>query len=191
MDTLYIDRALRSDPEASRAYINTMARDEFVSEFRGELDSLRVFNTHPSSKPGEHWIIVACGKDGVVSYFDSFGLHPAFYPDVYETLLAHVDKINISWNDTMLQSALTNTCGDYCVLFGLLWARGWDIKRFVHTLSQFTSKHKRDHYVRALIIETFEPLSKSFVGEGIDRVHIQGVRVLQFLQSLVGVMKDP
>ena len=142
---------------------------------------MRVFNTHSSQKPGEHWIAVACRGDGNVSYFDSFGRHPCFYPDVHAALLSRFSEERILWNDVTVQHPLTNTCGDYCVLFGAMWSRGWSLSRYTRQLVRIDGEHKRDHFVRELVIERFGELPASTDGEGKDLVHVQGTGLIKFL----------
>ena len=41
-----------------------------------KMPSAIIINTHPSHKPGEHWVCVLIDKYGFGEYFDSFGLPP-------------------------------------------------------------------------------------------------------------------
>ena len=64
-----------------------LSRDKRTSSFRGvfasdELpicaltSSLYVCNTDPSTKGGEHWIVIYFDEKRRAEYFDSFGMHP-------------------------------------------------------------------------------------------------------------------
>jgi hypothetical protein len=165
--------------------VGAMPRDLFVKSFTTQPLGVRVFNTDTSSGAGEHWIVVCCRDDGKISYLDSFGRHPCFYPDVYACLTKNHAETDIVWNDETLQQLASSTCGDYCVLFGLLWSRRWTMPRIVREFTGIPSAHKRDHAVRRLVIETYGSLPPTTGGEGVDLVHVQGTRVLRSLDSLL------
>lgn len=185
MNTLYIDGVLSADPVSSRHFAGAMPRDLFIKSFATQPLGLRVFNTDASGDPGEHWIVVCCRDDGVVSYFDSFGRHPCFYPDVYACLTKNYAESNIVWNDQTLQQLFSSTCGDYCILFGLLWSRRWSLARIVGEFAGVRSAHTRDHAVRRLMIDMYGSLPSTTRGEGTDLVHVQDTGLLRFLASYV------
>lgn len=73
-----------------------------------------VFNTDDHTQPGTHWVAVYLGKDGVGTYFDSFG-NPPRTP-------SHSQRIRkncrvLKWNTRQLQSESSATCGHYCTMF--------------------------------------------------------------------------
>ncbi len=40
------------------------------------LPAMLIFNTDPSTEPGQHWVAVYINNDGVSCFFDSFGGAP-------------------------------------------------------------------------------------------------------------------
>lgn len=122
-----------------------MPRDHFLDSF--SPSGSFVFNTQTSEKSGEHWISVfSNGKE--IEYFDSYGLPPSIYPDVGKMLQQW--GIPIVWNGECLQEESTNVCGDYCILFCLLRARGWSMEGIITRLSRVEGR-VRDHSIRALL----------------------------------------
>ena len=79
-----------------------------------------ILNTHPNSRPGEHWIAFFYNVNThKLEYFDSFGLSIGMYAHVHSAL-GERDLLDICLpaNATgMLQSITTTVCGHYAVLF--------------------------------------------------------------------------
>ena len=152
MNTSDIRKALANDPKASLYFIDVFSYDQMVRNVTGENDALYVFNTKPSLLPGEHWMAMAV-RDGEGFYFDSFGRHPAVYPALSRKLQTLFRTIH--WNKVAFQNPSTTACGDYCILFGLLFSRGWTLQMFVNWLSSFTNSEIRDHTIRGIVIDKY------------------------------------
>lgn len=77
-----------------------------------------IVNTHPSSKPGEHWLAITIEDDNTATFFDSFGFPPDFahYP---RCILNFLEKRSnkILYHQTQLQDVLSTTCGQHCVFY--------------------------------------------------------------------------
>ena len=156
MNAKDLERALYADAKASPLFEGVFPRDVAASVIRRRGPSPRpraprlyVFNTHRAGLPGEHWIAVAVRGDRA-AYFDSYGRHPRHYPAVASALLAVAPVVE--WNSRWLQGLTTTACGDYCLWFCLLAARGWSLRRFVARLDRFDSSEDRDHALRALTV---------------------------------------
>lgn len=155
MNARDLERALRGDRVASPLFEGVYPRDVAANVIRRRGASgsrgprLYMFNTHRRGLPGEHWIAVAVREDGA-SYFDSYGRHPLHYPGVARALLTVAPVVE--WNSRRLQGLTTTACGDYCLWFCLLTARGWSIDRFVARLDLFDNSEDRDHALRALTV---------------------------------------
>ena len=89
-----------------------------------ERKRLYVINTQPNHRPGEHWVAIYYGFDGSVYYFDSYGLKP--HINIYRKL-RKFKKIRL-WPRRI--QGFQNTCGLYCLCFGLAVAGGFDLNVF-------------------------------------------------------------
>jgi hypothetical protein len=157
MDTRDIDKILRADVKAKHFFKGVFARDELImflksSAFYKSPRLALVFNTQKSSLPGEHWIALV--KDGSTGYFfDSYGQHPNAYQDVCKVLIHQFERV--VWNNNQLQGLTSTVCGDYCVLFILLYARGWTFEKFINRLLMSSNCETRDHSVRATLVHLY------------------------------------
>ena len=95
-----------------------------------------IANSHPTNKPGEHWIAMYINEDKFGIYFNSYGLYP-LNQEFEKFLNDHTN--NWIYNKTMLQSLNSTTCGHYCVLFILLITSGYSLNDIV---SKFTKNTK-------------------------------------------------
>ena len=108
MDTRQIDQILKQ--ELGDAFVGVFARDQIPPHLPSNF--AMVVNTHPSHKPGEHWVaIYVSNLEG--EYFDSYGLPP---PPDFEILL---DKYSITqrMNRHQLQDYFSFACGQYCIYY--------------------------------------------------------------------------
>ena len=74
MNTIQIEHSLKKDPFTKTIFEKACAKNQLI---RVDYPSAYVINSHPSSKPKEHWIAVYFDKHGKGEYFDSYGLHPS------------------------------------------------------------------------------------------------------------------
>ena len=171
MDTTNINNILRRDTFSQNLFEGVYPRDVFIKQFSSLDEGMYVFNTDNSSGSGKHWEAVY--HDGnTVFYFDSYGLSPEEMPDVMSVLQSKRQKI--VHNTLQLQGVTSTTCGDYCVLFCLLVARGWSMQRFVSRLNKISTHEIRDHAVRQLIVKLYGKKSISRISEfGNNAVHLQ------------------
>ena len=153
MDTIDFFNVLIKDQYSAQIFIGAMARDEFILEFKSNPYGHFIFNTHNSNEPGEHWISVY-RKGNHIIYFDSFAFPLHKYPDVYQTI-STIKNCRLVWNKETLQGITTTTCGDYSILFCLLVACGWSLKKFVKRMLQISGFEKRDHTIHALLIDLY------------------------------------
>ena len=94
-----------------------------------------IFNTDASNQPGSHWVAVHVSRGGDAVYFDSFGL-PPLSPHHVQRIYANVKKFR--WNDRRIQSARSNKCGKYCLLFLYFMTMGYGFKKY---LTLFNNKN--------------------------------------------------
>lgn len=131
-------------------------------------EAFYVFNTQPREKPGEHWMALAI-RDRRAYYFDSFGRHPGAYPHL-ALKLRHLFA-EIYWNRHPFQSLTTTACGDYCVLYGLLFARGFSLQRYADWLYSMGSPDIRDHSLRKILLDSYGSQALSSYRDGRQGLH--------------------
>jgi len=151
-----IQRALSGDVYTAPLFAGVYPYDAMVRAFTCSDDATKVyvFNTHPSRKPGEHWIALVV-KGRIVYYFDSFGRHPDVYPALAKKIRR--ESVKVFYNSCLLQDLSSTACGDYCVIFCLLSSRGWSLQRVVNWMSSFDSSETRDHALRQILIDAYGP----------------------------------
>ena len=102
-----------------------------------------VSNTHPSTKPGEHWVAFYYTSPDTLEFFDSYGLHPSIYG--FTDTPSHI-------NHKTLQSLDSNVCGQYCIYYLYHRSRGKTMSKILSSFStdqawndksvaRFVSKH--------------------------------------------------
>ena len=173
MDTLDIKRILSSDRRTRDSFVDCAPRDVFIrllAEVPDDGEWFYVFNTEYSGEGGEHWI--ALRVDGErADFFDSYAQSPSVYPDVRRAVASTGRRL--SWNRHPVQGVMSTVCGDYCVLFCLLAARGWSMKRVGESMMTVKDSHERDHVVRLHLTETFGSyITRSDDVVGRDGVHV-------------------
>ena len=152
MNSSNILNCLTADEHANLLFEGVFPRDKFIDKLeKGRGNRFYVFNTHDSSKDGEHWVAAQYTKDRL-EVFDTFGRNPHFLEDVCEKTETLMKREQTHWNDRQVQGITTSTGGDYCVLARLLLAREWTLKEIVDTLLSTQGTELRDHGIRRFII---------------------------------------
>ena len=116
-----------------------LSRDKRTSSFRGvfasdELpicaptSSLCVCNTDPSTKGGEHWIVIYFDGKRRAEYFDSFDMHPTV-----AELEEFMPKNSVVWtrDNVTVQDVLSNACGYHCIFFAIHRCVGFNMNAVV------------------------------------------------------------
>ena len=119
MDTMQIARLLAMDPRTRSIFRGVVLH---TTTMDGALPAAFVCNT-------EHWISLYLDADGRGDYFCSYGLssrHAAFRTFINE----HCSE----WthNSKILQSPLSNVCGQYCIAYVLFRCNGFPTRTFIN-----------------------------------------------------------
>lgn len=113
LDTDQIDHYLRSNTKFKGAFPCDQIPNFTDSEYSV------IINTDNSTLPGSHWTaLVIKGSNGY--YFDSFGRfysNSSFPLDYIENLNSICRDKKMKFQDKVLQSFHSNTCGEFCVYF--------------------------------------------------------------------------
>ena len=74
--------------------------------------ALCIYNPEPSCTSGSHWMSTY-EKDGVINYFDSFGMPP------FQEIVDHARSKNLTLllQNNQIQNINTTTCGHFCFYF--------------------------------------------------------------------------
>jgi len=118
MNTEQIERLLKKDPYARKIFRKVCARDEMRTV--NVRPSAYIINSHPSTKPGEHWIAM-------------------FFTDVLKR-----NSKSWSFNKKTLQSLFSKTCGHFCVYYILFRCRGKSMSSLTsHFTANLTDNDRR------------------------------------------------
>ena len=87
-----------------------MSRDETVPH--NHMQALFIYNLEPSYMGGSHWV-ATYAKNGIINYFDSFGMPP------FQEIVDHARKKNLILlhQNNQIQNINTTTCGYFCLYF--------------------------------------------------------------------------
>ena len=87
-----------------------LSRDQTVPH--NHRQALRIYNLEPSYMSGFHWVSTYV-KDGVINYFDSFGMPP------FQEIVDHARSKNLTLlhQNNQIQNINTSTCGYFCFYF--------------------------------------------------------------------------
>ena len=125
LNSIQLNKILQRDKITKKIFLGVFSRDYLPKKLK--YPCCFIVNTHPSNKPGEHWLAFFYSKSGYCYFFDSYGLSPNYYG-----LQSYIEKTSkgYSFNSKRLQSFTSNTCGFYAFIFILLKARNLDIHGF-------------------------------------------------------------
>ena len=85
-----------------------------------ERPTLLIANTQPANRPGDHWIAISVHRNGNGQYFDSYGRPPS---KTFRDYMNRHCRKTWSYSRKQLQSAVSNVCGQYCIVWCLLNSR--------------------------------------------------------------------
>ena len=89
---------------------DVLSRDETVPH--NHMQALFIYNLEPSYMGGSHWVATYV-KNGIINYFDSFGMPP------FQEIVDHARKKNLILlhQNNQIQNINTTTCGYLCLYF--------------------------------------------------------------------------
>ena len=127
LSTIDIYKELKNDYYARHFFKGVLPRDQLPRYIT--YPSAYVINTHPSYKPGEHWLAVFYDANKMAYFFDSFGLPPSYYG--LEKYLKSTAK-QVFYNHQQLQGITAITCGYYCIYFIMLKSRNFNLNEIIN-----------------------------------------------------------
>lgn len=99
-----------------------------------------IFNSQPSSKPGEHWVAIYFDRNLIAEYFDSFGFKPR-----NKKLISFMNANATKWrySTKLLQYPFSLLCGQYCLYFLVQKCRKLSLKSILSAFSHDTEKNDK------------------------------------------------
>ena len=105
---------------------------DYISKFTFQGPKFFVFNTDESGGSGRHWIGVFVPASGPLEFFDPLGKNPEDYRRYFRFWLESSGK-GYRRNEDRYQGYGTPSCGEFCVYYGILRARGCSMREILRT----------------------------------------------------------
>ena len=134
-----------------------------------------VFNSEPSWKSGEHWLLCYLDGCGHVVFVDSYGKSPQIYNVEHKlktmgNYLSYIDN----WQ---LQDNFSAVCAEYALFFGFLLCRHKELHDILRDYFHPTDRLLNDQIVREFVNATFPGYQRS-IEEDAGFILTQTVRSL-------------
>ena len=133
MNGLEMTIVLQRDVVARRFFQNVFTSDLLPKKFEA---GIYVVNTHPITKPGEHWVIYYKSKEHL-EFFDSLGHQPSYYHSHWPHAAVY--------NHQEIQGN-SPTCGLYCLYFAIKRCRGKCMSEIVSVFNK--DKQHNDEFIK-------------------------------------------
>lgn len=133
MDTVDIRELLERNKHTRTSFRGVFASDELPRH--APTSSLFICNTDPSSRPGEHWVVIYIDRLRHGEYFDSFGMHPSVRN--FDTFMKH-NCTSWIFNSRPIQDIFSHACGYHCVLYAVHRCIGYNMDDIVNLYSTDT-----------------------------------------------------
>lgn len=132
MNNFQISFALKNHPLTRKVFKGVFPAD-FLPNSVLAKNTCVIVNSAPSSSRGLHWLCIYIGEDGV-SFFDPLGQPPDVYAYSIRIFLEkQAQRFGYyDYNICPIQSATSNVCGLYAILFALYKSRGFSIDEFIN-----------------------------------------------------------
>ena len=117
MNSAEIDSLIRRDGCSSATFLGVYPRDRLPDPTTIPLSPpvTLIVNHDASGSPGTHWsAMYAHPRERIGCYFDPWGAPPL---PPFSAFLDVLTSGNWVYNDRRLQSALSTTCGQFCLVF--------------------------------------------------------------------------
>ena len=114
---------------------NVLSRD--VTVLHNHKLAIFIYNLEPSYMSGSHWVTTYV-RDGVINYFDSFGMPP------YQEMVNHAKRKNLTLlhQNQQIQNLYSSTCGYFCLYFLNKMHKGTDYFDLLQVFSFDTTENE-------------------------------------------------
>jgi hypothetical protein len=127
-----------------------------------------IANTDDHTQPGQHWVAFYNDGSGNGVYFDSYGVAP-IVPHHVRRLRRNCPRYR--FNARQLQSAFSDVCGQFCVMFLYYMHSGYTLEQFVGI---FSDDYARNDRMAAAFYECLVSKSKHC-----DKPHVSCMSLVQ------------
>lgn len=145
MNSKILSKILKKDDFTKKIFEGVFSRDTIPSKaLLKKKEYLIVINTDLEKGSGIHWVLVYCNSDQFI-YFDSLG--PTLLSDKYfdKFVNEHTARKQFNYSPYRLQSLTTSTCGYYCILAALYFARGFNLQYFTNLFNPIDHDENDKH----------------------------------------------
>ena len=122
-----------ADDKCIPHFLGVFAADE-LDILPYECKGLLVLNTDISSKDGEHWVTLYIDNNDIF-YYDPLLID--FHRSEYITQFLKKMKRNFVFNEIRIQTQFSEKCGNHCLVFCYIMAKGKGDHLFTRFLKSF------------------------------------------------------
>jgi hypothetical protein len=128
---LYTDdirEILARDKRTRSSFRGVYAKDQLPAQ--APTSSLYVCNTDPSTRGGEHWVVIYIDGERRGEFFDSISnVRP-----IEEQFESFLQRNSVTWtrNARTVQHLMSDTCGYHCVFFAVNRCVGFSMNSIVN-----------------------------------------------------------
>ena len=166
MNAAELDRLIRRDGCLAARFLGVYPRDKLPQPTTIPLSPpvTLIVNHDTAGSPGTHWsAMYVDAAEKIGCYFDPWGA-PPFAP--FASFLDALTRRNWVYNNKRLQSFISTTCGQFCLVFIWHKCRGYS---FAHILNMFEdSQVVNDRLVVRFVTEHYgmrtNVVDKDFLG---------------------------
>lgn len=122
--------------KCGKFFLGVFPKDRIPMDLPTGREFAIICNTDNHNRPGQHWIALYVNpikKRG--EYFDSFGEKPL---EIFEKLLSKYCS-NWKYNKQLLQSVVSEACGQFAIFYVLFKYLGYDLESIVQCFSSDTA----------------------------------------------------
>jgi len=143
MDNVTITKILSRHSKTAKCFLGCYPSDSIPDS--DVYPFAAIINTDKTGYPGKHWVAIYVPNKNTIEYFDSFGELPN--ANIGRYLLKFE---NIHMNKSIIQSLLSNVCGNYCIYFVIKRCCKNPYKKILKKLNGLSNP---DAYVRRFVYD--------------------------------------
>jgi hypothetical protein len=151
MNSDQIRCALLNDKHTREVFVGVFASDTIPTKIR--YPAGLIVNTDPQSLGGTHWVAIYVNEEGGATFFDSLGQPP--HVEGHRQFLKRQCNSMIYYSKQLLQDVNSDVCGQYCVIYLAVRARGFSTKDFLNFFANSPSLLFNDRLINRLFVKYF------------------------------------
>ena len=128
MNTKQLWNALTLNPVTNN-YFDGIYSIDTLKDIK-EKPTLIVYNTDPSDKAGEHWILFFF-HDDTVDFYDSLGHEITYYGSEFIDFIKKFAN-NFQYTVRRTQPIKTDVCGHYCLYYSFKKCKGYSMQDIIN-----------------------------------------------------------